>query len=103
MVAAFDPVIVLEHEADIGGVYKCLYYLTKREQAHHTNYPALLELAELLGCDHFKKLKVKNYHATVYCLHLHIITASQLASISKLYLIYFTFRLERPQTTGLIQ
>lgn len=93
MVAAFDPVIVLEHEAVIGGFIN----------AHHTNYPALLELAELLGCDHFKKLKVKNYHATVYCLHLHIITASQLASISKLYLIYFTFRLEKPQTTGLIQ
>lgn len=90
--AAFDPVIVLY----------CLYYLTKREQAHHTNYPALLELAELLGCDYFKKLKVNNCHATVYCLYLHIITASQLALISKLHLIYFIFRLEKLPTTGLI-
>lgn len=25
---------------------------------HHTNYSALMELAELLGCDYFAKLKV---------------------------------------------
>lgn len=64
---AFEPVIVLEHEAMIGG-FKCLY-LTKREVAHHTNDPALLELAELLGCDYFKKLRVNNY-IIVYCLSI---------------------------------
>ena len=57
VLAAFEPVVVLEHEAVIGG-FKCLYHITKREQAHHTNYPAILELAELLGCEYFKKLKV---------------------------------------------
>lgn len=50
-------VVILEHEAVIGG-FKCLYHLTKKEQAHHTNYADLLELAELLGCQYFEKLKV---------------------------------------------
>lgn len=57
VMTAFDPVINMEHDAILGG-FKCLYFLTKREQAHHTNYPALLDLAKLLGCDYFKKLKV---------------------------------------------
>ena len=39
---AFEPTTVLEHEAVIGG----FKYLTKREQAHHTNFPELLDLAE---------------------------------------------------------
>ena len=55
--ASFDPIIVLEHEAIIGG-FKCLYWLVKNEIAHQTNYPKLLSLAELLGCDYLKKLKV---------------------------------------------
>ena len=58
VLVAFEPVVVLEHEAVIGA-FKCLYHLTKREQSHHTNYPALLDLAELLGCDYFEKLKMK--------------------------------------------
>ncbi|KAI4795520.1 hypothetical protein KUCAC02_031358 [Chaenocephalus aceratus] len=57
VLVAFDPVITLEHEAVIGG-FKCLYHLTKKEHAHHTNYADLLELAELLGCQYFEKLKI---------------------------------------------
>lgn len=55
---SFEPTVVVEHEAVIGG-FKCLYWLTKNEIAHHTNYSKLLGLAELLGCDYFRKLKVK--------------------------------------------
>ncbi|KAM3838264.1 zinc finger protein 862-like [Diretmus argenteus] len=54
---AFEPVLRVEHEAVVGA-FKCLYWLVKHEIAHHTNYPALLELAELLGCDYFAKLKI---------------------------------------------
>lgn len=57
VLVAFEPNVILEHEAVIGG-FKCLYHLVKKEQAHHTNYSDLLDLAELLGCDYFKKLKV---------------------------------------------
>ncbi|KAI4816336.1 hypothetical protein KUCAC02_008663 [Chaenocephalus aceratus] len=57
VLVAFDPVITLEHEAVIGG-FKCLYHLTKKEHAHHTNYADLLELAELLGCQYCEKLKI---------------------------------------------
>ncbi|KAI4830885.1 hypothetical protein KUCAC02_002486 [Chaenocephalus aceratus] len=57
VLVAFDPVITLEHEAVIVG-FKCLYHLTKKEHAHHTNYADLLELAELLGCQYFEKLKI---------------------------------------------
>lgn len=52
------PVVELEQGAVIGS-FSCLYHITKSEQARHTNYPALLELAELLGCDYFKKLEEK--------------------------------------------
>ncbi|XP_073718948.1 zinc finger protein 862 isoform X2 [Misgurnus anguillicaudatus] len=54
---SFEPTVVVEHEAVIGG-FKCLYWLTKNEIAHHTNYSKLLGLAELLGCDYFRKLKI---------------------------------------------
>ncbi|KAK5853452.1 hypothetical protein PBY51_014602 [Eleginops maclovinus] len=54
---AFQPILNLEHEAIIGG-FKCLYWLVKHEIAHHTNYPALLDLADLLGCEYFAKLKI---------------------------------------------
>lgn len=54
---AFEPTVIIEHEAIIGGL-KCLYWLVKNEIAHHTNYPKLLSLAQLLGCDYFEKLKV---------------------------------------------
>ncbi|KAK0134769.1 Zinc finger protein 862 [Merluccius polli] len=57
VIDSFEPTIVLEHEAIIGG-FKCLYWLVKNEIAHHTNYPKLLTLAELLGCDYFEKLKI---------------------------------------------
>ncbi|KAK7141431.1 hypothetical protein R3I93_010952 [Phoxinus phoxinus] len=57
VINSFEPTIVLEHEAVIGG-FKCLYWLVKNELAHHTNYPKLLSLAELLGCDYFRKLKI---------------------------------------------
>jgi hypothetical protein len=58
--STFEPVIHLEHEAIIGG-FKCLYWLIKNEMAHHTNYPKLLSLARLLGCDYFDKLKVNAF------------------------------------------
>lgn len=32
---AFEPVIIMEHEAVIGG-FKYLYWLVKNEIAHHT-------------------------------------------------------------------
>ncbi|XP_036975521.1 zinc finger protein 862-like isoform X3 [Acanthopagrus latus] len=54
---AFEPIIIMEHEAVIGG-FKCLYWLVKNEIAHHTNYGKLLSLAQLLGCDYFLKLKI---------------------------------------------
>ncbi len=54
---SFEPTVVLEHVVIIGG-FKCLYWLVKNELAHHTNYPKLLNLAELLGGDYFRKLKV---------------------------------------------
>lgn len=54
---AFEPIVIMEHEAVIGG-FKCLYWLVKNEIAHHTNYGKLLSLAQLLGCDYFLKLKV---------------------------------------------
>lgn len=57
VLAAFEPTVVLEHEAVVGA-FKCLYWLIKHEIAHHTNYPALLQLANLLGCTYFDKLNV---------------------------------------------
>ncbi|KAK5852473.1 hypothetical protein PBY51_023938 [Eleginops maclovinus] len=54
---AFEPTVIIEYEAVIG-VFKCLYWLVKKEIVHHTNYPKLLSLAQLLGCDYFEKLKV---------------------------------------------
>lgn len=54
---AFQPILNMEHEAIIGG-FKCLYWLVKHEIAHHTNYPTLLDLADLLGCEYFAKLKI---------------------------------------------
>ncbi|XP_053286269.1 zinc finger protein 862 [Pleuronectes platessa] len=54
---AFQPIVNMEHEAIIGG-FKCLYWLVKHEIAHHTNYPALLDLADLLGCEYFSKLRI---------------------------------------------
>lgn len=57
VIDSFEPTVILEHEAIIGG-FKCLYWLMKNEIAHHTNYPKLLSLAMLLGCDYFEKLKV---------------------------------------------
>lgn len=59
MVQAFEPNIVMEHEAIIGG-FKCLYWLMKNEISHHNNYPKLLSLGQLLGCSYFAKLKVIN-------------------------------------------
>ncbi|KAF3856800.1 hypothetical protein F7725_017523 [Dissostichus mawsoni] len=43
VLASFEPTVVLEHEAVVGA-FRCLYWLIKHEIAHHTNYPALLEL-----------------------------------------------------------
>ncbi|KAF3859021.1 hypothetical protein F7725_021420 [Dissostichus mawsoni] len=57
VLASFEPTVVLEHEAVVGA-FKCLYWLIKHEIAHHTNYPALLELANLLGCTYFDKLHI---------------------------------------------
>ncbi|XP_034093435.1 uncharacterized protein LOC117560614 [Gymnodraco acuticeps] len=65
VVQAFEPNIVMEHEAIIGG-FKCLYWLMKNEISHHNNYPKLLSLTQLLGCSYFAKLKLdqrSNYHS----------------------------------------
>ncbi|KAF3845654.1 hypothetical protein F7725_002732, partial [Dissostichus mawsoni] len=65
VLASFEPTVVLEHEAVVGA-FKCLYWLIKQEIAHHTNYPALLDLANLLGCTYFDKLNIgytTNYRA----------------------------------------
>lgn len=45
---SYEPIVVLENEAIIGG-FKCFYWLIKNELVHHTNYPKLLCMAELLG------------------------------------------------------
>ena len=81
---SFEPTIVLGHEAIIGG-FKCLYWLVKNEHAHHTNYPKLLSLAELLRCDYFKKLKVTHLNLktnVTYLLSKHTFN---------LYIIDYTF------------
>lgn len=54
---AFMPVIIVEHEAVIGG-FKCLYRLVIGWITHYTNYGKLLSLAQLLGCDYFLNVKV---------------------------------------------
>ena len=40
------------------GCCKCVYWLCKNELPHTTTYPNLLELAENLGCEYFKALRV---------------------------------------------
>ncbi|KAI4818899.1 hypothetical protein KUCAC02_004190 [Chaenocephalus aceratus] len=55
--SGYSVMQAFEHEAVIGG-FKCLSWLVKNKMAHHTNYPKLLSLAQLLGCDYFEKLKV---------------------------------------------
>ena len=40
------------------GCCKCIYFFCKHEIAHTTTYPHLLTLAESLGCEYFKALKV---------------------------------------------
>ena len=40
------------------GCCKCIYWLCKNELPHTTTYPNLLELAENLGCEYFKALRV---------------------------------------------
>ncbi|KAF3841449.1 hypothetical protein F7725_007311 [Dissostichus mawsoni] len=52
----------MEHEAVVGA-FKCLYWLIKHEIVHHTNYPALLDLANLLGCTYFDKLNIGYYRS----------------------------------------
>lgn len=38
IITSFEHTVVLEPEAVVGA-FKCLYWLIKREKAHHTNYP----------------------------------------------------------------
>ena len=54
---AFDESCTLEMKAAIG-CCKCIYWLCKQEVSHTTTYPHLLSLAENLGCDYFKALRV---------------------------------------------
>lgn len=65
IVDAFVPVLTMEHAAIIGG-FQCLYWLLKHEVAHHTKYPALLDLGKMLGCDYFSKLKVLFKFMNIY-------------------------------------
>ncbi|XP_030293899.1 uncharacterized protein LOC115594174 isoform X2 [Sparus aurata] len=55
--ASSTRLLTMEHAAIIGG-FQCLYWLLKHEVAHHTKYPALLDLGKMLGCDYFSKLKI---------------------------------------------
>ncbi|KAL3064913.1 hypothetical protein OYC64_001027 [Pagothenia borchgrevinki] len=57
VLVSFEPTVVLEHEAVVGALNR-LYWLIKHEITHHTNYPASLELANLLGCTYFDKLNI---------------------------------------------
>lgn len=54
---AFSGLITCEMKAAVG-CCKCIYWLCKNEIPHTTVYPNLLELAEQLGCEYFKALKV---------------------------------------------
>ena len=54
---SFSDKISLEMKAVIGCL-KCIYWLCKNEIAHTTTYPNLLQLAEELGCEYFKSLRV---------------------------------------------
>ena len=54
---AFSDQISLEMKAAIGCL-KCIYWLCKNEVSHTTMYSNLLQLAEELGCEYFKALKV---------------------------------------------
>ena len=54
---SFSDQIYLEMKAVIGCL-KCIYWLCKNEIAHTTTYPNLLQLAEELGCEYFKSLRV---------------------------------------------
>ncbi|KAL1251696.1 hypothetical protein QQF64_019492 [Cirrhinus molitorella] len=64
VLSSFEPTVVLEHEVVVGA-FKCLYWLIKHEIAHHTNYSALLQLANLLGCTYFDKLNV-----SIFCKYI---------------------------------
>ena len=66
VVAALNPLVFLEHEAVLGG-FSCLYWLVKHEITHHTNYSALLDLAQLLGCQYFEKLKASVLNSILLC------------------------------------
>ena len=54
---SFSDQISLEMKAAIGCL-KCIYWLCKNETSHTTTYPNLLQLAEDLGWEYFKTLRV---------------------------------------------
>lgn len=54
---ALSDQVSLEMRAAVGCL-KCIYWLCKNEISHTTTYPSLLQLAEELGCEYFKTLRV---------------------------------------------
>ena len=54
---ALDKVVSAERKAFIGAL-KCMYFLTKREIAHSTNFGPLLELAKSLGVAYLQDLQL---------------------------------------------
>ena len=54
--AAFQESFSREKRAVIGAL-KCIYFLTKHEIPHTTNFSGLLDLAISLGCDYLRELR----------------------------------------------
>ena len=54
---ALDRVVSAERKAFIGAL-KCMYFLTKREIAHTTNFIPILELGKSLGATYLKDISV---------------------------------------------
>ena len=55
----FEQVISLQWKAVLGAL-KIVYWLTKHEVAHFTNFESLKELCIDLGCDYLKELNKGN-------------------------------------------
>jgi hypothetical protein len=59
---ALDSVVSAQRKAFIGAL-KCMYFLTKREIPHTTNFGPLLDLAKSLGVEYLNDLYVASYRS----------------------------------------
>lgn len=66
VLTSFDPTVVLEHQAVVGG-FKCLYWAIKHEIAHHTNCAALQEPSNILGSTCFDNFSVSFAPKRIQC------------------------------------